>query len=266
MQFCQNYRRVAWSHLDGGKAVIVRLRCGEWSCQYCAAKNQSIWRAFLLKQLPTLSDDWYLITLTAHSRLRTRGQSLANIRDNIDRLIKRLHRTFGEFEYVRVYEKHPTSDAIHAHLIISDLADYVVHGHYKNSQRGFVGVLERPYRLGCWSLLSYIKIVTQDCNMGYVAHGKALVGNPSFAVNYVCKYLTKDLQGIEEKGLRHVQTTRRIGSPSVAGVKKWQVGSVVTKWDFQPGEKLTDLNTGELMYPDDWDSWTMYPDLPGDDD
>lgn len=260
MHFCPRYVGVAWTHLDGNKALLTRLRCGLWSCPYCAAKNQSIWRAFLLSKLPLLSADWYLLTLTAHSKLRTRGQSLANIRDNIDRLMKRLHRTFGEFEYVRTYEKHPTSDAIHAHLIVSDLSPHVVHGHYKNHQRGFVGVTVRPYRIGCWSLNSYIKMVTQEVQMGYVADCRALTGDTSFAVNYVCKYLTKDLQGIDVKGLRHVQTSRGVGSPQVAAKYQWEVGGFVTNRDFFPGERLTDLQTGEALRPDFWFDGDVYPD------
>jgi hypothetical protein len=260
MQFCPRYVGVAWTHLPGNKALLTRLRCGLWSCPYCSRKNASIWRAFLLNKLPKVADDWWLLTLTAHSKLRTRGQSLENIRTNIDRLMKRLHRTFGEFDYVRTYEKHPTSEAIHAHLIVSNLAPYVVHGHYKNWQRGFVGVLARPYRLGCWSVNSYIKILTQEVGMGYIADCRPLTGDTSFAVNYVTKYLTKEQQDINEKGLRHVQTSRGIGSPKVEAKYDWQVGGFVTNRDFFPGERLTDLQTGEALLPDYWFDEDVYPD------
>lgn len=260
MHFCPRYVGVAVAHLPTNDALLTRLRCGLWTCPYCAAKNASIWRAFLLTKLTTVADEWWLLTLTAHSRLRTRGQSLENIRDNIDRLMKRMHRIFGDFEYVRVYEKHPTSEAVHAHIILSGMAPYVVHGHYKNQARGFIGVLERPYRLGCWSLLSCVKIITQDCGMGYVAHIKKLTGDTSFAVNYVCKYLTKDLQGIEEKGLRHVQTSRGIGSPQVAAKHDWEVYPFVTSRDFYPGESLKDLQTGDVLLPDYWFDSDVYPD------
>lgn len=260
MSFCNRYVGVAWTHLEGNTALLTRLRCGLWTCPYCARKNQSIWRAFLLNKLPEISDDWWMLTLTAHSKLRSRGQSLENIRSNIDRLMKRLHRTFGEFDYVRTYEKHPSSDAVHAHLIVSNLCPDIVHGHYKNGQRGFIGVLSRPYRLGAWSLNSYIKIVTQEVQMGYVADCRKLTGDPALAVNYVCKYLTKDLQGIDEKGLRHVQTSRGIGSPKVEAKYDWQVGGFVTNKDFREGERLTDLQTGETLVPGFWFDGDVYPD------
>lgn len=259
MSFCQRYIGVAWTHQPENKALLTRLRCGLWSCDYCARKNQSIWRAFLLTKLPNVATDWYLLTLTAHSRLRSRGQSLENIRSNIDRLMKRLHRTFGEFDYVRTYEKHPTSEAVHAHLIISNLSPYVVHGHYKNSQRGFIGTLAKPYQIGCWSVNSYIKMVTQEVQMGYVADCRALTGDASFAVHYVCKYLTKDLQSINEKGLRHVQTSRRVGSPQVESELQWKVGSFVTSRDFYDGESLEDLQTGETLLPGYWNDDDVYP-------
>jgi len=259
MNFCPRYVGVAWAHQPENKALLTRLRCGLWSCPYCSRKNQSIWRAFLLNKLPNIASDWYLLTLTAHSRLRSRGQSLENIRSNIDRLMKRLHRTFGEFYYVPTYETHPSSDAVHAHLIVSNLSSFVVHGFYRNGQRGFLGVMARPYYRGCWSLNSYIKIISQECNMGYIADCRALTGDPSFAVHYVCKYLTKDLQSIECKGLRHVQTSRGIGSPSVASEYNWQVGAFVTVRDFVEGEELKDLQTGEVLLPEYWNDSDVYP-------
>ena len=259
MEFCPRYTGVAWTHHEPGKAMLTRLRCGSWQCEYCARKNQSIWRAFLLNKMPQVADTWYLLTLTAHSRLRERGQSLENIRSNIDRFIKRLHRTFGEFEYVRTFEKHPSSDAIHAHLCISDLSPYVVHGHYKNHQRGYIGTLVRPYRLGCWTLNSYVKVVSQEVQMGYIADCRELKGDVSLAVNYVCKYLTKEQDLLNTKYLRHVQTSQGIGGPKMESKHQWNTGGFVTSKDFYDGETLLDLQTGETLLPEYWADNEVYP-------
>jgi len=259
MDFCKNYPLVAWSHVDKSKALFTRLRCGQWSCSYCAAKNASIWRAFLLNKLPDTDTDWWLMTLTAHSRLRTAQQSLENLRTNIDRILKRFRRVFGKVEYVRVYEKHPTSDARHAHFIISNISPFVVPGCHKNLQTGYLAVLERKGHTGVWSVRTWLKKTAQECGIGYIADIRPIAGVTSFAVHYVAKYLTKSQQEFTEKGLRHVQTSRGIGSPVVESEYTWKVGSFVTARDFTPGQSVVDLQTGEVISEDYWEEMDEYP-------
>ena len=93
--------------------------------------------------------------------------------------------------------------------------------------------------------------------MGYMADGKPLSG--PLAVNYVTKYLTKDLQGIDIKGMRHVQTTRGIGSPAVESDYQWTVADYATAKDFQPGEAVQDLQTGQTVDADYWNDFNYYP-------
>lgn len=257
--FCHDFNMVAWCHLPNGTCLFTRMRCNMWSCPYCSRKNASIWRAFLLNKLPNVADSWWLMTLTAHSALRSRGQSFENIRSNIDRLMKRLHRTFGEFDYVRVYEKHPSSDALHAHFIVSNLSPFVVHGHYKNGQRGFIGVLQKPARTGTWSINSYVKAVSQECGMGYIADCRHVDDEPGRAVRYVTKYLTKEQQDIGIPYLRHVQTSRRIGSPKAESAHHWEVGVRLQRYQVGAEESVIDLNTGEVITPDFWREFEVYP-------
>lgn len=259
MDFCPRFPLSAWTHIDRKNALFTRLRCGLWSCEWCAAKNQSIWRAFLLTKLPVVSEEWWLLTLTAHAHKRSAAMSLANIRDNLDRLLKRIRRVFGQVDYVRVYEKHPTSAARHAHLIICGLTDYVVPGCSSKLQPTALAVTERNGRGGVWAIKSWLKKVAQECGMGYMVDCQKIAGNPAIAIGYVCKYLTKSQQDLNEKGLRHVQTSRRVGSPRVAALYSWKVGSFVTARDFNAGQVVTDLQTGTAIDDDYWNEQDYYP-------
>jgi len=278
LDFCPNYNKVAWSRNQSNfpgesesskragapkrgaakpPVLFTRLRCKRWDCEYCAAKNQAIWRAFLHKRLPEVSEDWWLMTLTAHSQQRSQAESYMNLQHGIDVLMKRMRRVFGGFQYVRSYEKHPTSEALHAHFIISDLSPFVVHGVHRNHVGGFLPVLERPYKEGCWKLSTYVKNEAHASKMGYIADVQPL--QTKWAVFYVTKYLTKAAQQIDIKGLRHVQTTQAIGSPSYDSLLHWHVGDYVTARDFLPGDAIMDMQTRELLDADYWNDNDVYP-------
>lgn len=275
MLFCKRYPRVAWSReltpaalaaaaaagrvnpQKRGVVLFTRLRCKQWDCEYCAAKNQAIWRAFLYDKMPTVSDEWWFLTLTAHSRMRSQQASYKNLQRGIDVVLKRVRRVFGQVDYVRVFEKHPTSDALHAHLVCSNLSPFVVPGCYKNLQPGYIAVLDRDGHQGTWALRSWLKKTAQECQIGYQADVQRL--KDSYAVHYATKYLTKAAQEITIKGIRHVQTTRGIGSPQGESDRIWQVGDYVTARDFRAGESITDLQTGEIIPPEYWSEFDVYP-------
>lgn len=257
MDFCKRFSRIAITRPTRGKVLLTRLRCGEWSCDYCARQNQKIWRGFLHEKLPLVSAEWQMVTLTASSKTRTAIDSYKNLQSGIDTLIKRIRRVHGSIEYVRTYEKHPSSEALHAHFIMSGLSPFVVPGCWKNLQPGYLAVLVRSWRVGVWTLQTYLKKQAQECKMGYMAHVLPLPSDK--AVNYVTKYLTKDLQGIDIKGLRHVQTTRGIGSPKSESEYQWTVSDYVTARDFEAGETVIDLQTGAALDAEYWTDFDRYP-------
>lgn len=275
MLFCKRYPLVAWSReltpaalsaaaaanqkTAGRKDTVLftRLRCKMWDCDYCAAKNQAIWRAFLYSKMPEISDNWWFMTLTAHSRMREQQASYKNLQHGIDVMMKRMRRVFGEIDYVRVFEKHPTSEALHAHLCISNLTPFVVGGAHKNLAYGYLAITARGKGDGSWSLKTFVKKTAQECRIGYMADCQSL--NDNYAVHYATKYLTKAAQEIEIKGIRHVQTTRNIGAPSSESNRIWKVGSYVTARDFKAGETLLDMQTGETIPPEYWSEFDVYP-------
>ncbi len=259
MDFCERYSFVAWARDPAQHKTVLftRLRCKQWSCEYCAKKNQSIWRAFLSNRLGQVSENWWFVTLTAHSRMRSTEASYKNLARGIDVLMKRIRRVFGKVEYVRVYEKHPTSDALHAHLIVSGLSPFVVPGCNKNLQPCFLAIGMRESRTGVWSVRTWLKKTAQECKIGYQATVEKIEN--AFAVHYVVKYLSKAHQAINIKGLRHVQTTRGVGSPEVEANLAWQVANYATARDFGVGEVLLDMQTHTVVEDDYWSQFDRYP-------
>jgi len=277
--FCTHYRKVAWTrdnqnaeHTDsagvpvrvGGvypgnnrTVLFTRLACGQWSCPYCAKKLQKKWRAFLAEKLPEISTDWQLLTLTSKGSIREQVPSYRALQRGIDKFMKRIRRHHGEIDYVRTFEAHKKEGTLHAHFIICNLQPFIVTGAYRNHQSGYLAVTRKPFRQGVWSLQTYLKNMAFECGMGYMADSRPLASYQ--AVNYVTKYLTKELQDIQIKGLRHVQTTRKIGSPDMASQYIWQVADFVTARDFMPGERIFDLQEGSDVNSDYFEQFDAYP-------
>lgn len=257
MDFCTRYRRVAWSHQPDDVCLFTRLRCKQWDCAYCANANRKMWHAFLSGQLPLVSNDWWLVTLTAHSRMRQQQQSYKNLQRGIDVIMKRIRRVFGKVEYVRVFEKHPTSAALHAHLLVSDLSAFVIPGCHKNMQPGFLAVLVRTGHTGTWSIRTWLKKTAQECKLGYQAEVERV--RNEYSVWYVTKYLQKASQQITIKGLRHVSTSHRVGSPLGESNHRWEVGNFITGMDILAEETLQDLQTGKKISAREIVQMGIYP-------
>ena len=197
-----------------------------------------------------------MLTLTAHSRMRAQEASYKNLSHGIDKIMKRVRRVWVDTEYVRVYEKHPTSEALHAHLEISGLTPFVVMTRYGKTRECFPEA-NRTERKGFWTVLTWFKTVAQECKIGYQVEVEPVQSDR--AAWYVTKYLTKDLQGINIKGLRHVQTSHRVGSPSPESVDNWEVGNLLTAMDVAPSERVLDLQSGETLPPGAMSALGIYP-------
>lgn len=261
MATCKNYIKVAYTLTGPKEALLTRLRCKKWSCEYCAAKNAATWQYWLIKRLPEISDDWYFITLTAHSRKRSEYASLANIRDNIDRLIKRCKRVWGDdIEYVRVFEPHPSSGAVHVHFIMTGITPYVVPGCSVKLRPMAVGVLSRKGIRGTWSAQTWFKKTCHELGMGYMADVQRIIGDTQKTAFYITKYLTKDQGSLNIPYLRHVQVTRGIGSPEFDANYQWTPVSYITAKTFpEANTRVTDLDTGFVVDNNFWEHTGYYP-------
>lgn len=261
--YCQRYSKVAWKYdPERHRVVMFRLRCWQWSCPYCARENRRVWRNALNVQLPRLSGQWWLMTLTARADTRGRLESYKNLQRGVDVLLKRFKRVFRKVIYVRVFEKHPTSDALHAHFIISGLSDYVRVERSKNGRDAYHSTNFRKGKRGYWSIRTFTKKTAQSCNMGYIADCKALKGERN-AVRYVTEYMTKDAQDFDIRGLRHVATSREIKSPRQRGknAKILTVGHTIPYSAIPSGYSLIDRDTGEIVNGEYWIENGFYPPL-----
>lgn len=256
---CKRYKKVAYSHTGPKEAIFTRLRCKQWDCPECAKTNASIWRAFLKERLQNVSSDWWLLTLTASENTTTEQGSIYNLRSNIEKLIKRVKRVFGKIEYVRTFERHPSSLRIHAHFIISGLAGYVGFKQSNRGRKSAFGCSTRTGRKGFWSVRTWFKINARDVGIGYIIDIQRIIGDTTKAVLYVCKYLTKAQQDFHIQGLRHVQTTRGIGSPPTMESQVWSTAAYITAKMFAPNAMVKDLNTGETIDNSYWEVHSFYP-------
>ena len=260
MPICKRYKKTAHAHTGHKEAIFTRLRCKQWDCPECAKTNAWIWRQWLEKRLPEVSDEWWLLTLTANENTRSLRESMKNLRENLDRLFKRVKRVFGSISYVRVYEKHPTSQAIHVHVIISGISPFVANGCSVKLQPMAIGVLTRKGHRGFWSVKTWFKINARECTMGYIVDVKRIENGPISAMFYVTKYLTKAQQDIPIKGLRHVQTSTDIGSmPKKDDSLIWNTSAYITAQMFAPNTRIKDINTGETIDNDYWEVHGFYP-------
>ncbi len=258
--YCPNYTRVAYTVEKTGNVKAVRLRCKKWDCEYCAQKNASIWRAHLLKKLPQVSGDWWFLTLTAPPWDRSKMGSFKRIRKAIDILIKRVKRVYGkDIDYVRTFEKHPTSQALHAHFIIAGILPYVAIGSSVKHRPMAVGCHTRAKRNGVWASKTWFKKTCQELQMGRICDLQKIEDDSPKPVLYLCKYLTKSQQDLGIKGLRHVQTTTRIGGPKDDSNPNWKTAIFLTRDMFGEDAKIVDMSTGEIIDERYWSEYTLWP-------
>lgn len=257
MEKCPNFSLIAW-RIDAGHVSVIRLRCKKWSCTFCAPQNAMHWRKFLFRKLPEVANGWQLVTLTAHSKLRGYGESMDNLRKNLDRLIKRMKRIWQSMQYVRVFEIHPSGEAVHCHMIVSGLTPYVRRMENRNGTVSFKPEMERRARKGYWSAKTWLKVTCCEIGIGYIADVTDRRENPMAAARYITKYLTKGQGALHTKGLRHVQTSRAIGSPDDSSTENWQV--TPNLWGSEArGLPIKDLTIRKDIPSSYWRDNYVYP-------
>lgn len=211
-EFCENFKALAVQKYEGGmdKRIAVRLRCGMWTCEYCAMRNRAIWRAKIIHHIFNTDCDWCWFTITAHRYARGAQKSVANLRGAWDALMKRTKRKFGDFQYVRVYEKH-ADGSYHIHAIASfNFGDtYIRKSRKKNHTHKKVSV-SRWLQKNCFEL-----------GLGMITHaedikkpefdGEIKPVHAGYVASYITKYVVKlDAQTKNEFGrIRHIQTSQK---------------------------------------------------------
>jgi len=268
--YCARFKKVLTTYSDVQNR-LVRTRCKMWDCRYCANINRKRWRAVLLSYFNSeegRTKVWSFNTITIpryihrHSMVQARIElSLAFIRTNWDRLIKRLKREYGNFSYVRVLEQHQ-SGVLHIHLLASfHLTDL----HTGYGKRG-----------KAYSYSPKFKSHVTACGFGFISNSQNILdehgepANAGYVAGYPLKYMTKQSESfataMRGRRCRRVLTSRDIGSPQVQESSDiWWLRDGIYFEEVLSAQLLgiqwIDLNTGAIITTDDFDDSDRYPSL-----
>lgn len=254
--YCENFKALAMqSQPIDRKRVFVRLRCKMWTCEFCAAKNRQIWRATLIHHINLKKGAWCWFTLTAHRYARGELKSLDNLRGAWDKLMKRMKRKFGKFDYARVYERH-ADGSYHIHAIASFNFDDI------KTRRSKKDGKETSYS-------SWLQKTAWGLGLGMYTHAanvEAIFQNHGgFVASYVTKYIVKisvdDWQQL--KRVRHIQVSQ--------GWTRKKADIPPSDWQFKFGVyypdvveamgsyALVDSGNGHMVTVDDFEDTYIYP-------
>jgi hypothetical protein len=254
--FCQNLRLHA---LSQDRAIFIRLRCKQWGCDYCTSVNRKQWQIHLKNKLPKIGSIWSMITVTARAKAHRFNTTLEAIIKNWDKLMKRLKRLWGNFEYVRVYEKHKSGE-FHAHMLVS----YQPGDSYsENAYKQIKG--KRRYRGTAHKELKYSSF---EVGLGFIVDFSPILhaGIDDYlhqinrTVSYVTKYMTKNLKDMP-KGARRVQTSRKIGSVKEDSKNNdlWIARHFLYEGDIENLGKIEDVSRKHTVTFDDFEKLQVYP-------
>jgi len=254
MSYCSGFRGIAVTDFKDGRGII-RLRCKQWSCEYCAKANQSMWRNHLLKTMTPISDHWTMLTVTCMGDDHRNMVTLKRLMTNFDRLMKRLKRDYGKFEYVRVYEQHKSGE-FHMHILASIQIESEI-SEWCYDEQGRIKYVGIHYQ----TILAHV----MDCDLGEIFDCKPIVdesGNNAssvYAVRYISKYLTKAIGATMPKGTRRIQTSQKIGSPKITSALEWKMKSGVYIDDIESSNWYDMNKQGAKITYDDFTEWFIYP-------
>ena len=249
-----------------GVLAIVRLRCKQWDCEYCADKNRKQWLAHLAKTLPQVSNSWAFITLTAHSHSHANNKTLDACQRGLNLMLKRM-RHLSDISYVRVFEHHK-SGAVHAHLLVSGLPERVAWVLSDKSARKGGEPIKKWFishdAPNTWALKSWLKKSALACGLGYMVDVSYIRKDTYAATNYILKYMYKGAQeGFGKSGLRRIATSRDIGSPKYESEFTWALLDHLEEKDIifaaQNSLSVVDLTAKHTVTLEDFTHSDIYP-------
>lgn len=259
--FCENFDGLAV--IDGDEdteMLVARLRCGMWSCDYCANKNRMIWRAHIIDRVNKLGGDWLFLTITAHRNAHKANKTVVNLKNAWKRLYDRLRYKFKgqKLEYVWLYERHSTMDnkgrkksTFHVHAL---LRAYIDGRNVWNEARGF------------WyhaPMHNWLKDNAAAVGAGFMCHASKIEdSNGGLVAAYITKYMTKAAQDLGKfpKRARRISVSRGFGSPKKQETGlHWEFRAHVLRGDVARHIKTTDVTTGERVTLAHFDDEELYP-------
>lgn len=227
---------------------LSRLRCKQWTCDYCAYINRVQWHMRVMRTLENNPElpPFAFMTVTAPRWAHKEKKTLRVMQDNANKMLNRIkyHNRWDEFAYVRVYEQHESKEW-HAHYLITWAKYWTGDAAYKKT-------LEDD------DDLRYANSRFLKKHMAQTGHGWKVdwqrvrwqydperAGSPTVQAalqitSYVTKYMTKDVQTQVRRHryrrMRQIQATQHF-KPEYAT-------------DFKQGEKREWRVQGRYRYED----------------
>lgn len=268
-RFCQRFR----AHAVSDRARMVRMRCKQWTCEYCSRINSRQWQMHLKKHIPR-GKRWSFLTITAPAWAHDAGVTASILSTSWDSLMKRLRRAWGRFSYVRVYEAHESGE-IHAHMLASVWSDDYDCDASFNESGQYRGTLYKDLKGACVGVgLGYIcdiRPVRTPNNSSDIVALSCAIDDPGVSVGtnhvvaYVTKYMTKATRPLPAH-CRRIQTSRDIKPISSWRDETDETWSMIDKLSYTDllrfeSERVIDL-TRRCVVTLDWfeqNSTTLYP-------
>jgi len=233
LRYCPNFSKSLHNiDIENRLTEIVRTRCKQWSCDYCAPINRRVWlaRIGIETEKDTRFKQWYFFTFTLLGKDHRRGiaHSLRVWRDNWNNFATRLRQKFGTSRYIRVFEPHK-DNTLHIHMLTDMYIDDIEIITDKNTSRGFRYESATVRDLLVKNGFGYIH------DLMPIEHRSPETKYSSAVAGYVGKYLTKDMQApirdeLKSAGMgrvRLIQTSRGWAKlDNLSDGKNWRLGGI----------------------------------------
>jgi hypothetical protein len=256
---CPNYTRIAIGHKKGlHEAILVRVRCKQWTCGHCAEINRRQWQRRLIEGVKALQGHWSFWTLTHDLEADTpyvdQRQRLSQCANRLNTLIKR-KLTYAP-AYVRVIEigKQGTM-RMHHHLLLNiSCAPYIDCAHWDGQPFVSSRWWHELVVAAGYGRIADIRPVTE-----HVAD-RPLQEQAAYVSSYVTKYMSKlDMANFYPKYTRRFNLSRNW--PTVAHDEEFQsdlqweaygaINRVILSGYWLRGYHVRDAQRGERITLDD---------------
>lgn len=265
MNQCPNFSSVLIGTKKSTK-ILSRLRCKQWSCEYCAVQNSMQWRGHLLNTISTKSESgefcsqWWFATITASAGNRTSQGSASALQRHWQAIIQ-LFRDKSKphnhkVSYVRVFEAHQDG-AIHLHAIINCPVDV---RSWETNQK-----IKSGKNAGKRKKIRFKDYIAKKAGLGFICDIEPIEPYAGYhpiavTVKYITKYMTKSAQNFElPKHARRIITSRNLSKKEHPEKSEytWKLHSDFDEksfwYEMRDGVMIYDVQNKKTVTYDDFD-------------
>lgn len=256
---CMRYTRIGvGSSLGAADAVLIRLRCKQWTCEYCAGVNKKQWQARLIEGLKALGGNWSFWTLThdlsEDTPLKDQRTHLSSCWNRLLTRIRRETPSDHDLAYVRVLEiGSNNTQRMHVHALLNlHISDARIVTRDDGSQYSTSDTYRPMVIRSRFGYIHDLKNVTSDVSERPV-HEQAI-----YASSYVTKYMSKLSSAVAyPKYTRRFSVSRnfpQLTDDEMHSSMEWRVvqrlNMHVAMMYWSQGMHIHDIQTGQRVTDD----------------